>query len=221
MATSFDWSTPARRDDFLTSLAGLARQLTNASAIAFFRADTGPELYTGPQVTAPDRDPRVYDMQRHLESAENARRQQCLVRHRSAPDRTILLLPYAATRGQTEVLGAELRQSAQAIETAVLVLQLMAGHVALWDERHRANDLDHEAAATAAILELIGKTARVEGLGPAAEFLVNAVRSHLGCEQVALGTANPAHDSTAGSRPFQAVSASIRDRNRPAYSMPP
>ncbi len=86
-----------------------------------------------------------------------------------------------------DALATVYHQSGQSVDQIVVVHQLIAAHVALWQVLGQARQAEVEAQATASLIELLANLEASENLEEAGIRLVNELHEHLNCQQVVLG----------------------------------
>ena len=171
-------------------------KLTNAVAVAIFDADTFGELTVGPMRLAPSHAGLEGPIGGRLRQLAHAARRSARVEVERRGDLTVVAAPIAVHGKAIGVLATGLVIADESLSSFVVILQLIAGHVALWETNQDSRTLEQEAAATAALLELVGELSRCETVREAATTAANAVREQVGCDCVAIGLArNPKQPS--------------------------
>ena len=180
-------------DGFLETTQGLlriARELTNAAAVMYFdRAAVDRQTPSAVALTKPcpvrlDTAPAVLvpGIRRTIEE----QRVQVMV-FDDYDGLSAVLAPVLVEDGVTDVLAVFLLLGDEPLESFVVVLQMIAGYIALAGQKARGSQAVWEAEQTAAILELISRLADARNLRDAGFRLVNEVQRHLGCKEVAIG----------------------------------
>ena len=72
-------------------------------------------------------------------------------------------------------------------ESLLVTLQLVAGLLSAYHLQHQNQAADWELSTACAILELVVAAGKAADVRDAGVLLVNAVKSYLGCERVAIG----------------------------------
>jgi multidrug resistance efflux pump len=78
------------------------------------------------------------------------------------------------------------RQAKQPVDRLVVVHQLIAAHIALWQVLGQAKEAEFEAQTTASLMELLTNLETAGDLDEACSRLVNELKDHLSCQRVAL-----------------------------------
>ena len=79
------------------------------------------------------------------------------------------------------------QRNTQPVDCLVVVHQLIAVHIALWQVLGEAKQAEFEAQTTASLMELLASLDAAADLSDACRRLVNELQNHLGCHRVALG----------------------------------
>jgi multidrug resistance efflux pump len=86
-----------------------------------------------------------------------------------------------------EALALVLPTTTRSVDRAIVILQLVATHITLWQLLGEADQSESEARATAALLEMIGKLQSSDDLQACCFTLVSVLKDYLRCDQVAVG----------------------------------
>jgi multidrug resistance efflux pump len=86
-----------------------------------------------------------------------------------------------------EALALVLPTTTRSGERAMVILQLVATHITLWQLLCESDHSESEAQTTAALLEMVVKLQSCEDLQACCFTLVNVLRDYLRCAQVAVG----------------------------------
>ena len=174
----------ATRDERLQALLALLVQLTNAAAaICWWRA---PQITRGPQLVArqlrewrPDFDALVAGEMAHALADQQLR----VTDAGSAPRLVIASAPLPST---APLAGLQLVLSlgaGQALEPFLVILQLMAGHVAVSEAQARDSRQQAELATAAALLELL-EHLTLAAPAAAAQVLADELHRYGRCQTV-------------------------------------
>lgn len=205
-ALPFDWRTlhgdllqivedACTEQELLDWVVELARSLSGALLVVYYRTDEAGNLRPARE-SSPVSDTSGLRMDAEClpRFAAIAHEHKKLAGQDVGNAQQVLALPVFAS-SRTDVLCVLLPQGAQAVETAVSVLQMLIGHVALWHERQTARAFDRDATNSAALLELAGDVAGSSDTAAAARMLAQRLREFLDCDIVAVGL--PASDGQA------------------------
>ncbi len=83
------------------------------------------------------------------------------------------------------------RPASQPVDRLVVIHQLIAAHLALWQVLGQVKQAEFEAETTASLMELLANLETAENLRDACYRLVNELKDHLNCQRVILGLIRP------------------------------
>lgn len=86
------------------------------------------------------------------------------------------------------------RPASQPVDRLVVIHQLIAAHLALWQVLGQVKQAEFEAETTASLMELLANLETAENLREASYRLVNELKDHLNCQRVVLGLSRSGKD---------------------------
>ena len=96
-------------------------------------------------------------------------------------------VPVFRQNGPAEAYVVELPTTVRSLERVIMILQLVASHITLWDVMEAAQRVDSDAGVGAALLEIIAKVESCSDAAQASFALVGELQQLFKCHQVAIG----------------------------------
>lgn len=102
-------------------------------------------------------------------------------------DEIVVTSPIVLPGRPPDAVAAVYRPPTEPVDRLLVVHQLIATHVAMWQVLHEAQQAEFEAQMAASLMELLAGLESAGDLREACCKLVNEIQAHLGCQRVALG----------------------------------
>lgn len=133
------------------------------------------------------------DYQSHLSQVSRRTIESMCVTVEASPDvRNLATVcsPIAVENPIRQIVSIAVADAPDNLESELLIPQLIASYIALWQLSHTTGKLDQELNATSAVLELVGRISECKGRKNAAYAVTNELREFTRCDQVAIGFTN-------------------------------
>ncbi|MGE0608171.1 MAG: efflux RND transporter periplasmic adaptor subunit [Pirellulales bacterium] len=181
-------SAAASRRELLAGLAELIVPCLPPVAMFYLGRNAQGELTEAMQLFPPNQNEATPRLARLVASAcQTACRQGALeVRRQTLPPQTVIAAPVALQGSDPDAVGFVFGGD-QPVQPAVMLAQIAADHLVLWHVLAATRETDHEAAASAAMVELVGKLSTAPDLRAACFALAAELQTHLKCQRVAVG----------------------------------
>ena len=177
-------------DDVLTSMAFAVSETICPVAILYFGRDESNGLNPQSVRVLSDAIKVSGDLERELHKWGEAACERGNVRVDlldGAGGFTVVTVPVVMRGAPPSALSTIVISEQQPIDRTVLAMELFSAHLTLWHVLQAAAKSEDDARSAAALLELMAKIESQPSVERACFSLVNEVRSHLGCERVAVG----------------------------------
>jgi multidrug efflux pump subunit AcrA (membrane-fusion protein) len=166
----------------------LLSRLTSAQLVAYFTADaSGAFTLAAEHRVAVSDEVAKYWLDLLREQAARSCAENRVQIAQLQQSRVAMAIAVERPGSPPDVLAAVFLPAAGRPESFLVTLQLVAGVLSAYHLQHQSRTDDWELSTACAILELVATAGKASDVRDAGVLLVNAVKSYLGCERVAVG----------------------------------
>ncbi len=177
------------KDAAIARIASAVAQATNPAMMFYLERDASQQWSARRLLQGTAHDiPASLQQQLHAWCDDACRHGNVQINALDLPQGKIAVTAPVLLKGSPpDAFATVYQRNAQPVDCLVVVHQLIAAHIALWQVLGQAKQAEFEAQTSASLMELLANLETAPDLSDAWHRLVNELQAHLGCHRVALG----------------------------------